>query len=183
MSLSYLYFTDRNPGVSPIVFPLFGTSPLVDGLSDTDNPVYNFDQSFVENFQALSPAQLAQAVPYISLCSLDINGKVLTDFNVTFFQKAVDMNKISGQTRYADRPQLSLQSLNVAETLAAGGGLISWKNITMEFKLHKPDFVTNDALITLLFSGLPMRVVYGWSSVPNTGDFLSVKNVLLDRRC
>jgi hypothetical protein len=187
MPLSFYYFKDRIP--SPISPPPppgpwnadDGTpnDPPVLPLTDATNPIYNFSQDFIEKFQAIPPERLAKAVPYISVATLDMAGEVVTDFNAKFFSATVNMNEVSSQARYADRPELSLGGLTISEDLAAGGGHLSYTKVTMTFKLHKPDFITNNALISLLFSGMPVRIAYGWAPVDAEDDFLGIIDILL----
>jgi hypothetical protein len=178
MPLSYYYFKDRIPNSSPLA-SLTHLTPMVNPLQDARNPVYNFTQDFIEKFQQVTPARLAKAVPYISMCTLDSEGNVVTDFNVKFFIKPIDMDKVNSQARYSDRPEVSLQSIAISQDLAAGGGTLGWTTVTMQFRVHKPDYITNNSLVSLLFSGLPMRIVYGWSSTDPHDDFLGVNDVLL----
>lgn len=175
MSLSYFYIGNRllgsnheriTTGENP---PL---SPAITALTDVDNPVYNFDARFIENLQAITNVELGQSVPYISLCSLNLDGSVLDDFNLKFFHKTVDMNQINSSARYPERPELSLKSVRISSDMSAG--FIAYTNVTLTLKLHKPDVLTNSTLISLLFPGMPMRLVYGWNS-PN--DFLNRKEV------
>ncbi len=179
MPLRYYYFADRTSGAPP---PLRSpvTLPDVQPLADEQNPVFNFSQDFIESFQKLDAVQMGQAVPFISICSLDLNGNIVTDFNTTFFQHPINMDEIGGDQRYADRPQISLDNIAISQDLAAGGGFLTWTHVTLQLKLHKPDYITNNSLVSMLFSSLPMRIVFGWSAPDSaTNSFLGAQDLLL----
>lgn len=80
---------------------------------DLVNPLFNFDNTFTENFLKVQQTDLAQAVPYVRLEIIDLTGKTITDLNVTFFQKQIDFNGLNSKEKYADRPTLSLENIGL----------------------------------------------------------------------
>ncbi len=180
MSVDYFYCNERTPGVSLGDFDIFDTptsnDPPISKLTDRSNPVYNFNTSFIEDFQKVTSVEVAQSQPYISLCSLDAGGNVLVDFNKEFFMKPADIQNLSKANRYGDRPSLSFKKVALSSDLAAGAGLSSWTKASLSLVIHKPDIIGSTALKNLLFTGTSLRLVYGWNS-PN--EFLNTKSVLL----
>lgn len=178
MPVQYFYFNNRLPtGAGK-----FNTRPenlslvKVTKLTDTTNPVFNFTPNFVANLQQIAPTELAQAMPYAGLYSLSPNGELLTDFNTTFFSKPIDMNAISTSGRYGDRPQMSLQRVEISTNLARGAGFMSLTDVKITMILHKPDLLTNSKLIATLLPGMPMKLVYGWSDANDS--FLNRRDIM-----
>lgn len=186
MPVQYYYFNDRLPqanleqprNVGGLLTGLDNAplSPSVSILTDPSNPVYNFRQEFINNLQSALPGDVAQAVPYISVYSLDQNGEVKTDFTKEFFFKTIDMSALNAQARFVDRPQISLENVSINQTLADGGGFLTRSTISLSLKLHKPDLIANKRLEALLLPGMPMKIIFGWSS---NNETLNSKDVLL----
>ncbi len=144
-------------------------------LTDTANPIFNFNQQFITDFQDLSSMALGQSVPYISLSAVDLQGTILKNFNVQFFHKQFDFSTI-GQSRFSDRPLMSIKSLEVSSN--AANGYLYVLDVRITLKLHSPDALTRSELLFLLFPGLPLLLEYGRNGSPGVADFLNQREIL-----
>ena len=130
---------------------------------DPKNPIFNFDSDFFNNLQSVSTLELAQSTPYVSLHTVDLNGEIIDDLNVNFFHKTVDMEKLHAG-RFADRPAMSLNSVELKTTLASG--YLYYTDVTLSLKIHSPYALTETTAMSLTLPGMPHRLQYGWNS-PN----------------
>jgi hypothetical protein len=168
-NVSYYYAGDVAPKVK--------TSTTFKQLSkdkDPGNPIFNFSQDFINKLNTVSPIQLAQSQPYVSLKTVGLDGKVKEDLNLSFFMKPMDMASIGTGNRYSDRPAMSLKDVEISTDLASG--YLYYTNVTVRVKIHKPDVLASTSLIALLFPGMPLILEYGWNS-PN--EFLNEKERML----
>jgi len=146
------------------------TNSLDGTLSDVDatNPLFNFDQEFFNKLHGVSPDELARSVPYISLHTVDLQGEIIEDLNVNFFFKTTDLSKLGQNIRYADRPTMSLKSLEVSTSLASG--YLYYTDVNLTLRIHSPADLTRTTITSLIFPGMPHLLEYGWNS-PN--EFLN----------
>lgn len=136
------------------------------------NPIFNFDQTFVDNLQTISQVELAQSVPFVSLRTRDSSGEILQDLNLTFFHRQADFDNIANsELRYPDRPLMSLVSLDAKTTQASG--YMYYTELTFRIKIHSPDALKNTSILALLIPEMPLEVEYGWNS---PSDFLGANN-------
>lgn len=146
----------KGGGLTPSIQPLTETSQK----SESSNPIFNFSQDFIDNLQKITPIDLASSVPFVSLSSVDEQGKVLINFNLELFQKPIDFSKMGSKERFSDRPTASLVELKIKSDTASG--YIFFQDISIVIKVHKPDIALNSTLIALLFPGMPCEIEYGW---------------------
>lgn len=167
------YFAQKDPShTAPS-----GLTPALDGgLSGTfaTNPIFNFDQSFLDGLNGISAPDMGRSVPYISLKVLDPAGQPIEDLNLSFFHKPFSAQQISSDLRYSERPVMSLKSLELKTDLASG--YLYYTNVVLNLTVHRPDALGSTFLVALLFPGMPFLLEYGWNS-PNT--LLDTKDVLL----
>ena len=151
-------------------------SKLEGPISDVDqkNPLFNFKPDFFEKLQNISAPELAQSVPFISLHTVDLNGEIIEDLNVSFFHKTADLEALSQGVRYTDRPIMSLNSLRIKTTLASG--YLYYTDVILNIRIHAPNFLTQATITSLVLPGMPHLLEYGWNS-PN--EFLNQKERLL----
>jgi hypothetical protein len=141
----------------------------------TANPIFNFNQTFINNLQSISAVELGQSVPYVRLRTIDHNtGEVIDDLNIQFFHKTLDMDTIKDSKRFTDRPDMSLKELTISTDQASG--YLYYTNVTMRIKLHNPEKLEDNTLLSFLVPAAPLLLEYGWNS-PN--DFLNRKSNLL----
>lgn len=143
-------------------------------LSDSQNPLFNFDKNFIPSFQNLTTAQIGQSVPYISLSAVDFQGRILKNFNIQYFHKQFDFTQI-GQSRFSDRPLMSIKSLEIGSN--AMSGYLYTLDVRITLKLHSPEALTRSELIALLFPGFPLLLEYGRRGVDS--DFFNRTETLL----
>jgi hypothetical protein len=147
------------------------------------NPLFNFDKTFGNNFDKVTPLDLAQSQPYIALKIVNLDGKTIHNLNVDFFQKQIDFEKIKNEGRHTERPLISLKQVTIS-TDQSTGGYIYFTKVQLELKVHKKDDLSDRAVLGLLFPGCPLRLEYGWSNNLKTvgGEFLnnSRENILLN---
>jgi hypothetical protein len=136
------------------------------------NPLFNFDKTFSEKLNKITPLELAQSSPYIKLDIVDLEGNTKTNMNVAFFQKQINFDEIS-KGRSADRPLMSLIGVDIWTSEASG--YFYYTHVTLKLKIHKKDDLSDMAVVALLFPGCPLRLEYGWNS-PN--EFLATKQTL-----
>jgi len=163
--LKYINLRNRIKDESGIVFD--------SGLSDKDNPIFNFNQKFIKEYQSVSNIQLGQSLPYISLAIVDLDGSIIRDFNLEFFHKQMEMDKIKLSERFSDRPEMSLKGIEIKTTEASGH--YYYTDIKIDLKIHKPSSLVSNAFVSFLFPGSPLRLEYGWNS-PN--DLLNQKEIV-----
>ena len=87
--------------------------------NDTFNPLFNFDSTFSNNLNSLTPIDLGLAVPYVDIKLLSLDGTVIDDLNISFFQKQIDFSNINDKTRYSDRPVMSLDNVEFSTDQAS----------------------------------------------------------------
>lgn len=136
--------------------------------SDLVNPIFNFDRSFGEGLLKLTPLDIAQSEPYISISIMDLGGKVLDNVNVSFFHKQTDFKAVNSPERFSDRPLISLQSIEITSDQSFGPIYVN--NVDLNIKVHKKDQLSDRTLLGFLFPGCPLMIEYGWNS-PN--EFLN----------
>jgi hypothetical protein len=107
-SVTYSYI-----GTDTLNVTLSPPAPKSNSVNDSFNPIFNFDSKFGDNLLALQPTDIALAVPFVNFKVLDLGGQVIKDFNISFFQKQIDFSKINDGTRYSDRPNISLQDVEL----------------------------------------------------------------------
>lgn len=91
------------------------------------------------------------------------------DLNVEYFSKQTDFSSISkNDSRYNDRPTLSLKEISISTDQSSGP--IYFTDVTLEFKIHKKNNITDQTLLALLFPGAPLELEYGWNSPADVGD-------------
>lgn len=167
-TVKYHYIGDTEPKFSEGLTKLENDDNFV-------NPLFNFRQEFIDQLNSITPLELGQSVPYVRLEIMDLKGKVLDDLNLSFFHQPININKISEQERYTDRPLMSLKDLDITTDNASGH--IFYTRVNFTLKIHKPDLLSSQTLIGLLFPGVPLQLTYGWNS-PNT-TLLNQKQKLL----
>lgn len=141
----------------------------VEELPDkASNPVFNFDQSFIDGLEGITALELNQSQAYIDLAAIDMGGEVIENFSVNFLNRNIDFEQLGSGLRYSDRPEMSLVNAQIQSSNYTGYLYIS--EVTLNIKLHKPDSLTTTTLISLLFPEQNFRLTYGWNS-PN--DFLN----------
>jgi len=166
-TVKYLYTGTTAPTVA------LGSLQAVTGDFNS-NPIFNFDQAFLDGLNSITPPQMGASVPYISLKILDPSGAVLEDLNLGFFHKPFSADQIRSDVRYSERPVMSLKDIQLKADLASG--YLYYTNVTLNIKVHRPDALGSTFLIALLFPGMPFLLEYGWSS-PNT--LLDTRDILL----
>lgn len=146
------------------------------GLSGTfaTNPIYNFDQSFINGLNSVTAIEKGQSIPYISLKILGASGEILQDLNLSFFHKPFSAEQINKDLRYSERPIMSLKGLELKTDNASG--YLYYTNVVLNLKIHRPDMLGSTFMVALLFPGMPFLLEYGWNS-PNS--FLDTKDALL----
>ena len=132
------------------------------------NPIFNFDQSFVNSLQDISAVELGSSVPYVSLRLVDFDGSIINDISMNFLHKPVELDKISTKERFGERPLMSLKDIEIKTNLAAG--YLYYTEVTLRIKIHSPSLLTNSTLMFFLIPSFPLQLEYGWNS-PN--DFLN----------
>ncbi len=145
-------------------------------IEDSSNPLFNFPATFLQNYQSITPQDLALAQPYISLCSLNQDGTVLQNFNLSFFSKGINFDALSSGQRFADRPDLSLVDVRIMTDLSQG--TMYFRNVVVSMKMHNPSQRTSAVLASVLYVGSAFQLTYGWSSPNNGNQFLSQKETL-----
>lgn len=166
-TVKYLYTGTTAPTVA------LGSLEAVTG-DFNNNPIFNFDQAFLDGLNAISSTQLGSSIPHISLKVLDPSGEVLEDLNLGFFHKPFSTDQIRSDVRYSERPVMSLKDIQLKTDLASG--YLYYTNVTLNIKVHRPEALGSTFLIALLFPGMPFLLEYGWNS-PNT--LLDTKDILL----
>lgn len=176
MSISYYYFGGRipsNTGQQPAnssTPPSLSTNGNISELEDeVDNPIFNFSPDFIQNVRSVSSIDLAGSVPVISLSIVDNSGNVLKNFTTDVFQKSFDPSLLSTDTRDGDRPEASLENVTLQTTNASG--YLTFTNVTINIKIHRPSVIVNEGLLSLLFPGMNFILEYGASCATN--EFLS----------
>ena len=162
-------------------YHLPGSKPKASGLDgvlpDKKNPIFNFDADFFSNLNSINATELGQAIPYIHLYSMDLQGNIIEDFSLDFFHKAADLEEIKKGKRNADRPIMSLKELIISTDNASG--YLYYTNVTLKIKLHSPDALSQTTLMSLTFPGMPHLLEYGWNSPGSSNKLLSGKERLL----
>jgi len=143
---------------------------------DTFNPIFNFDQSFVDQMQEISSEEIGQAIPYVSLKIVNLAGEVIRDLNMEFFHKTIDLENITGPGRHTSRPTMSLKEIEISTDLASG--YLYYTNISMKVRMHSPDFLSDSIASAFLIPGMPLLLEYGWNG-NDKGSFLTRKEKLL----
>jgi len=138
------------------------------------NPIFNFNQSFINNLQAVSNTDMGQSVPYVRLRTVDVDGTIINDLNIEFFHKTLDMDTISNAGRLSDRPAMSLQDVTL--TTDQPSGYLYYTKVDMRVRLHNPALLENNTLLPFLTPGAPLLLEYGWNS---PDKFLNRKEHLL----
>jgi len=151
-------------------------TPDNNAFSDNYHPLFNFTPEFVRTLESIGALELAESIPYISLSLLNAQGGVLQNFNISFLHKTIDVNNIHQGVRYGDRPNISLKGITIEVDEASG--YLSYTKVNIEFKVHAPTEITNTSLQSLLYSGAPLKLEYGWSN-SRASSFLNVKETLL----
>jgi hypothetical protein len=147
------------------------------------NPILRFDKSLIDNFQAVSPTELGESVPYVSLRTVDLHGNVLEDLSMNFFHAPVDMEKIKEGKRYGERPVMSLKELSLKTTLA--GGVLDYTSVTLLVKIHSPSILKTSTAVSFLIPGAPLLLEYGRKGTlrgregKTSSEFLNQKEQLL----
>lgn len=144
-------------------------SQNIDGQVDTeDNPFANLTQEFFDELQSISSIELAQSSPYISLFTVNLNGEIIEDLNVSYFFNAQETDSIDSQIRYKNRPTMSFDSIDLITRNPSGDIYIS--EVVMKLKIHSLTELSKTSLISLVIPGSPHLLEYGWKS-PN--EFLN----------
>lgn len=138
------------------------------------NPLFNFDKSFIDNLSKITQHELGSSQPHINLELMDLSGDVIENMTLGFFQKGIDLNSIGEGQRFADRPDMSLRSVDITTQLDSG--YLYYTQVRLNIVIHKADYLTSNTLIGLLFPGMPLNLTYGWNS---DNEFLNFKNKLL----
>lgn len=170
-------FVQITSGAVSTLIPSLKPFKSVSVQSESSNPVFNFSQEFIDNLQKITPIDLASSVPFVSLSSVDEQGKVLINFNLELFQKPIDLSKIGSKERFSDRPTASLVELKIKSDTASG--YIYFQDISITIKVHKPDIALNSTLIALLFPGMPCEIEYGWRNSMSKNPLLNKTEKLL----
>jgi len=145
-------------------------------VGGVDNPLLNFDQDFINKLQSISTLDLAQCVPYIALSVVDLEGNTVIDYNIDFFQKQIDMEKISEDIRYSDRPEISLKGLSINTSLEAG--IYGFSKVVLDLKIHRLNENVGNSLSAFLFPGAPLRLGYGWAGPIELEETLTKKKII-----
>lgn len=91
-----------------------GKQKNINTLSDRSNLLFNFNQDFVENLNSITTQEMGKSVPYIRLDAVDNSGAVLQSYNLDFFHKTIEHDKIGAQgTRNPERPTMSAKDLQI----------------------------------------------------------------------
>jgi hypothetical protein len=140
--------------------PIDAESPGEVKKEEDYSAVLRLDKKFISDLQALSTEQIAQSIPFVSLKTVNTDGKPIENITLSFFQKAVDFDNISNATtRFSDRPIMSLKDLQLKTDLA--GGYLYYTTVTLSLKIHSPYALLNGTLIALLIPGVPLILEYG----------------------
>ena len=141
------------------------------------NPLFNIDQTFIDNLQSISSVDMAKAVPYVSIKTVDKSGKVLEDLNLKFFQQPIDFEGLKvHDKRFKDRPVMSLKDLTIKTDNASG--YLYYTLVTLGIKIHNPYMLTNESLIAFLVPDMPLLLEYGWNH-PDKDSVMNKKETLL----
>lgn len=128
-----------------------------------ENPILNFDKNFINGLNSIKPTDLGQSIPYISLSILGDGGVVEENLNINYFHKPVGVNNIATGGRFADRPGMSLKSLELKSSQA--GGYLYYINVILGLKIHSPESLEESAVLSsMLIPGIPLLLEYGWNS-------------------
>jgi hypothetical protein len=142
-----------------------------------NNPLFTFPKNFDTKLQDITPLELAQSMPYISLELIDLDGKVIKDLSIEYFQSQIDMTKLGSlDQRYPDRPNMSLKGVEI-KLDTSNSGFINTFKVRIDIKIHKPSLMTNVDLVSFLFPNAPLRLKYGWSNA-KTDSLLNQKECL-----
>jgi hypothetical protein len=146
----------------------------VDGITekipDEFNPQFAYTQETIDEIQNIAPHDLAEAVPYIRLVLLDLEGVELVDFTKEFFFKNPDLTQpFNGDIKYPNRPIASLVGVTIKKDNGgmAGTGTISLTEISLEIVIHRLEALQNTKMKAFIFTGLPFKITYGWSNPKN----------------
>lgn len=163
-----------------------------DTAATADKPARPFvaiTQDAVDLLEAITPAEKAQAVPYLRMWQVDpASGEpVHKDENNNpkaplslLFAEPPRFGQSFGDasTRFLERPGVSLERITI--TTDAPMGVITYRHVDMSFVVHRPDVIferTNDerdAWSSLILPGAVHALSYGWKAS------LGVKNGLLN---
>jgi hypothetical protein len=153
---------------------------ITDKIPDEFNPQFAYTQETIDAIQNISPHDLAGAVPHIRLVLLDLEGVELVDFTKEFFFKNPDLTQPFGKDiKYPNRPAASLIGVTIKKDNGgmAGTGTISLTEISLEIVIHRLEALQNTAMKAFIFTGLPFKITYGWSS--STNDLLNQKETFV----
>jgi hypothetical protein len=117
---------------------------------------------------------MGQSVPYVRLRTVNMEGDIIDDLNVSFFHKTLDMDTVSDPVRFSDRPTMSLKELSLTTDLSAG--YLYFTKVDLRVVIHRPQLLQDNTLLSFLVPGAPLLLEYGWNS-PN--PFLNRKEHLL----
>lgn len=116
-----------------------------------------------ELMEEMSPASLAQAVPYIRIYEINADGslgKKLSNQLIEPPKFGQPMNK-----RFSERPPVSIENVSVKYMMPRGW--ILYRELDMSIVVHKPDAVFDAAQGSLMQSLLDFSkqhvIMYGWS--------------------
>lgn len=141
------------------------------------NPFAGASQEPLQLLESITPAQVASCVPLIKIVKIDArSGKPATDVRPLMFdlvqtpQFGVESDADFGVDRdsFQERALVSLQNLSVQYRLSYG--LTLFREITLNFIVHRPDLVFDRASQVpwrqLLEEGESFSLEYGWSADP-----------------
>lgn len=118
---------------------------------------------FAELMENMSSADLAQAVPYIHIYELNVNGGLGRRISTDLYQPPKFGQPLDHP--FAERPDVSIE--NVKVKYHQPQGWILWREMDLSLVVHRPDKVFSAATGSLMQSLLDFTkehvIVYGWT--------------------
>lgn len=144
-----------------------GWDPFV-GLEGRFDPQRNIAREGVADLYRITATEKARAVPYVKIWQVarDSNQPIGKSAVSTFFREPAQFGKSLGNVRYGERPDVSLESVNVK--VSNPTGFILFREITLSVVVHRPDALftagseRSRIISALVTPGSVFVLSYGW---------------------
>jgi hypothetical protein len=188
----------------PQKFAVLSNSAPPSNDGDTSGkPFYACSQKAIELLEGITPAEKAQAVPYVTMWEIDpstgkamhanSDGSPRHPLNMTWVEPPKFGRSLSSANeRFRDRPPVSLEKISVK--VANPRGIILYRTLEITFVVHRPDVVFDqhirsdgshvgdeDSWSSLITPGQAFALEYGWSASTGVSNGLLNGEGFVDR--